>query len=59
MIWLDWNWKAWGLGGYIEHATAWATFPALTKGELWIGPLTITGIWEQHKEATWRENKRR
>lgn len=59
MIWLDWNWKSWGIGGYVEHAPAWQAFPALTKLELWIGPLTISGRWEGKEKHGCRENVRR
>jgi|GEM_PF-5239884 len=45
MLWIDGNWKAWGLGGYL----AWAQ--GVTQVEFWFGPLTITGrwIWKEYR----------
>jgi hypothetical protein len=59
MIWLDWNWRGFGIGANFEHAPAVRTFPGCTRLEIFIGPVTITGMWDHRKENQCRPNVRR
>lgn len=59
MIWLDWDWRDWGLFGHGGYSPAVANLPGTVHFELWLGPFVITGRWELTREGTWRQNTKR